>query len=137
MTAPDHIDDPAIRAAFAAFPDGQREELFLLRRLILDVAAQDATLGPVTESLKWGQPSYVTRNGTPLRLGLSKGNDPAVFAHCQTTVIGDFQKLFGGDFDFDKNRAVIVRDVSGSADPLRLLIRQAFTYHAKGADALA
>lgn len=52
--------DPAVAAVFAAYPAGMRKRLLALRALVLDVAAKTEGVGPLTETLKWGQPSYLT-----------------------------------------------------------------------------
>ncbi|WP_238365598.1 DUF1801 domain-containing protein [Mesobacterium pallidum] len=127
MTAP----PPAVAAAFDAMPGPARARLLALRGMILDVAAEDPAIGPLDESLKWGQPSYATPSGsgTPLRLSLAKSGDPAILAHCQTRVIPDFRALFGAEFAYDGTRAVhLPLDRPLATEPLRLLIHSALTY---------
>lgn len=62
-----------------------------LRRMIHDAAAHLTV--PISESLKWGQPSFATPGGTPLRLGPIDGG-LSVFVHCQTTVIHEMAARF-------------------------------------------
>ena len=133
--------DPAVAAAFAAFPDRLRPALLSLRRLIFDVAAKTPGVGPLEETLKWGQPAYLTpetRSGSTLRLGLPKTGGFAVYAHCQTTIIPDFQALFPDDFTFEARRAVWFDDAEAlPLDKLEWLVHRALTYHLKGARAPA
>ena len=49
-----------VAAAFAAYPPKTKARLKRLRRLILDVAAATQGVGPLEETLRWGQPSYLT-----------------------------------------------------------------------------
>lgn len=126
----------AVAAAFAEFPEPVRPGLLALRGLIFRVAQDLPEVGRLEETLKWGQPAYLTpetRTGTTLRLGVPKAGGFAIYAHCQTTVIADFRALFPEDFTYEGNRAVLFRE-SGEVKeaPLRLLIRAALTYHAKG-----
>jgi hypothetical protein len=103
------FDDPAVADAFAAFDDGVRPRLLELRELVFATARAE-NVGPIRESLKWGQPSYVPaarRTGSPLRLGLI-GGAAAVFFHCQTTLVDSFRREHGEDLRFEGNRAVIV-----------------------------
>lgn len=51
--------DPAVAAVFEAYPVRLRERLMTVRELIFDVAARTGGVGPLTETLKWGQPSYL------------------------------------------------------------------------------
>lgn len=134
MPAPS-FDDPAVAARFAAFPARERAGMLALRDLIFDVAQDTDGVGAVQETLKWGQPAYLTphsKSGTTLRLGLPKQGGIAIYAHCQTTVISDFRALFPDTFSFEGNRAVhLDTDAPLPVDPLRLLIRAALTYHKK------
>ena len=103
-----------------------------LRALIYDIAAT-LPVGRLEESTKWGQPSYATpdtKSATPIRLGLTKSGDVAVFTHCQTTVMGDFRALAPPDMRFDGNRALLLSaDQPPPLDEIAPLIRAALTYH--------
>jgi len=124
-----------VAARFAAFPEPARTELLALRALIFETAAETPGVGKIEETLKWGQPAYLTpetKSGSTLRLGLPKSGGFAVYAHCQTTIIGDFRHLFPSDFDFDGNRAVRFRDGDKvPTEKLRPLVTRALTYHLK------
>lgn len=120
-------------AAFAAFPDAERAGLMRLRALILAIAEETDGVGPLTETLKWGQPSYLTTKtqaGTTIRLGCPKTGGYALYVHCQTTLIADFRALFPDALVYEGNRAVLF-DVDGELPvaSLSLLIRRALTYH--------
>ncbi|WP_193172223.1 DUF1801 domain-containing protein [Nisaea nitritireducens] len=129
------FENPAVAAAYESFPPREREGLLALRDLIFETAAETPGVGPLEETLKWGQPAYLTpktRSGSTIRLGLPKQGGFALYTHCQTTLIPDFRSLFPDDFRYEGNRAVHFRE--GTAlplDPLRLLIRSALTYHLK------
>ncbi|NSX54865.1 DUF1801 domain-containing protein [Parasulfitobacter algicola] len=120
-----------IAAAYDAFPKDVRNVLLELRRLILTTAIDTKEVSAVTEALKWGQPSYLTKTGTTIRLGRDKASGrPAIFVHCQTSLVGEFRDMFPGVFDFQGNRAVILKDDVGSViKPLQLCISAALTYH--------
>lgn len=130
---PPAFSDPAVEAAYAAFDPSVRDELLALRHLIIDEAAETPEVGRLEETLKWGQPSYLTpetKSGSTIRLGIPKQGGYAIYAHCQTTILSDFQAIFGEDFDFDGNRAVTFRvGETPDHDKLRLLVRSALTYH--------
>ena len=121
----------AVEAAFDAFPEPARSNLLDLRNLIFEIAAETPGVGAIKETLKWGQPAYLTpetKSGTTIRLGVPKTGGAAIYTHCQTTVMSDFRALFPGEFTFDGNRAVLF-DTAADAEKLRLLIRHALTYH--------
>ena len=127
--------DPAVKAAFDAFPEGQRQDLLKLRDLIFHTHAETPEAGDLIETLKWGQPSYLTekpKSGSTIRLGLPKTGGFAIYTHCQTTLISDFRVLFPDDFTYEGNRAVHFADGEApDADKLVFLIRNALTYHLK------
>ncbi len=129
---PPRFADPKVAAAFDAFPDPERAGLLALRDLILRTAGDTPRAGRLQETLKWGQPSYLTetRAGSTIRLGMPKAGGYALFVHCQTSLIGDFRALFPDDFRYDGNRAVCFSaETPPDPDKLRLLIRNALTYH--------
>lgn len=127
------FDDPKVAAVFGGYSDRERRGLMALRALIFEVAEQTEGVGALEETLKWGQPAYLTsqtKSGSTIRLGISKQRDFALFTHCQTTIMSDFQALFPQGFDFEGNRAVhFDSDADLPKDELRLLIKSALTYH--------
>jgi hypothetical protein len=126
---------PAIAAALGRHPEPVRLRLLQVRDLILSVAAETDGIGPLTETLKWGEPAYLTetsKSGTTIRLGVSKSapDQCAVFVNCQTMLIDTFRTLFANDFTFEGNRALIIPATDDfPREPLALCLRAALTYH--------
>lgn len=117
----------AISRAFAEFDADSAKVLDQLRELIL-TQAQVLSV-EVDECLRWGQPSYISPVGSMLRLGISKSGHPAIFAHCQTTIIADFAAEFGSDFQIEGNRAITFPTPDAvQADKLCLMIAHALRY---------
>ena len=48
-----------IDAVFASYPHAVRQCLDAVRALIIEVA-MERDVGPLTETLKWGEPAYLT-----------------------------------------------------------------------------
>lgn len=136
MTTPDFPDD-SLRSAFAAYPPDTALALLHLRALIYATAAETTAAGQINETLKWGQPAYLTtpRTGSTIRLGCPKKSlahlgDVAIFTHCQTTIMSEFQALCPPAFTFDGNRALILQSGNLPFDAqIRPLISMALTYH--------
>ena len=127
---PAPFSSDALRAAFDAFPPDTRDPLLTLRSLIYANAA-DLNVGPVEESLKWGQPSYVPaapKTGTPIRLGCSKSGDIAVFVHCQSSVLKDLAPVLPAGVTLDGTRGVLFTDGIDTS-VATTVIRAALTYH--------
>lgn len=125
--------DPAVKAAYDAMPAPQRALALSLRDLVLSVAADTPAAGPISETLKWGQPTFATaatKAGSPLRIGVTKAGDVGLFAHCATTIISDYAATFPGADRIDGKRGVLfARAEEIVPDRLRLLIRHGLTYH--------
>ena len=69
------IVDPKVEAAFNVFPPAVRKKLIQLRMLIFDTANKTEGVGELEETLKWGQPSYLTKkskSGSTIRIGREK-----------------------------------------------------------------
>ncbi|MCC1491099.1 DUF1801 domain-containing protein [Cognatishimia sp. F0-27] len=135
MGAPSPPFSVPVQNAFDAFPAHSRAPLQALRAMIFETAADMPEIGPVEETLKWGQPAYITpktRAATTLRLGVPKTADYALFVPCQSRVILDAQALFGDLFRYEGTRGILF-DVGQDPDPnaLRQVIRSALRYHLK------
>ena len=128
------IADPAVAGAFDAFPDGARQGLLSLRAAIFRIAWETDEAGAVQEALRWGQPAYLTqpKTGTTIRLGCPRDGGYALYVHCQTSLIADFQTALPKALRIEGNRAILFR----VGDPLpeemiSMFIRNALTYHRK------
>lgn len=127
----------AVAAAYAELPEAQRHRLVALRQLILEVAWGTEGVGPITETLKWGEPAYLTeatRSGTTIRLGSSRAApaDCALFVSCNSKLVPQWRERYGDRFAFEGDRALILplRDEWPDAE-LRHSIAMALTYHAR------
>ncbi|WP_339971323.1 DUF1801 domain-containing protein [Gymnodinialimonas mytili] len=114
----------------AALPDMSREQLLHMRDLIFAAAKATGT-GPLTETLKWGQPAYLPakRAGTTLRLGVSDGR-PTLYVHCGTNLIDRYRSQFPDDFTYSGNRAVqMPKDGPFPDVAFQQIAAMALTYH--------
>ena len=78
---PAAFKDAAVQAVFDQYEADVRDKLLSLRDLIFDQAALIPSVGPLSESLKWGQPAYhpvANRIGTTVRLDAIPGSGGAV-----------------------------------------------------------
>jgi hypothetical protein len=127
--------DPSVGETFAAFPPSVRKKILALRRLIFETADATEGVGPITETLKWGQPSHLieaSRSGTTIRLGwkASAPTQYAMYVHCQTHLVDSFRTLFPRDLTFEDNRAIVFQlDDTLAKEPLSGCIAMALTYH--------
>lgn len=131
------IADAAVASVFEAYPADMRERLLALRALILDTAVRTPGVGRVQETLKWGQPSYLTAetgSGTTVRIDRLRDNPRgyALYVSCQTNLIETFRRLYAGELRFEGDRAILFEaGAEPPAAPLRHCIALALTYHSR------
>ncbi|MFN4024510.1 MAG: DUF1801 domain-containing protein [Hyphomonas sp.] len=126
---------PAVAAVYEAYPAAARKRLLTLRQMVFDTSAGLPETGPLTETLKWGEPAYLTetsRSGTTIRLAWSPKQPASVslFVSCQTSLIESWRNHYSHDLTFVGNREI--RFPLGQplpADQIRHCIAMALTYH--------
>jgi len=127
------------RAHLCRLSAGSARRLLALRALVLDTAAATPGVGEIEETLKWGEPAYLTsasKSGSTIRLGPVKSNpsEYALYFNCKTTLVDTFRTLFPVELRYEGNRAIVLD--AGQAPPLDALsfcIQAALTYHRKTA----
>ncbi len=128
--------NPEVAAVFASYDDRVRAELFGLRQLILDTAAETAGVGAVQEALRWGAPSYLTTetgSGSTIRIaptGPESEHDYAMFFICRTNLVESFKDIFGDALSYEGKRALLFSvGVRRPTRELRACIAMALTHH--------
>jgi hypothetical protein len=103
--------DPAVASVFKAYPVEVRRRLMAVRALMFETASATEGVGRLTETLKWGQPSYLTeetRSGSTVRIDrLRKGDGYAIYFHCQSGLVGQFKAIYPDTFRYDGKRAIM------------------------------
>ena len=124
----------AVEAVFDAYPKPVKAKLLALRRLILATAKMTKGVGDVEETLKWGQPSYLTpetKSGSTIRIDQVKPvpGQYAVYFHCQTNLVETFRELYP-ELSYGGNRSITLnaKDKVPEAE-LRHCVALALTYH--------
>ena len=100
--------DLSVQQKFNTYPESIAVLLNNLRDLILDVAKQDG-ITDLTETLKWGEPSFVSKVGSTIRIDW-KAKYPeqyCIYFNCKTSLIETFKELYGDTFIYEGNRAIV------------------------------
>jgi hypothetical protein len=130
------FSDPAVDAVFGAYPKPVRARLLALRRLIFDTARRTKGVGALQETLKWGQPGYLTaetKSGSTIRIDRVKSaaSQYAVYFHCQTDLVETFRELYP-ELNYGGNRCIVLDAKQDVPEPaLRHCVALALTYHLK------
>jgi hypothetical protein len=129
------LPDPGVDAVFRAYPKPLRAKLLALRRLIFDTARTTNGVGTLQETLKWGQPSYLTaesKSGSTIRIDQVKSadNQYAIYFHCQTDLVETFRQLYPTELSYGGNRSILLNADDEMPEPaLRHCVALALTYH--------
>ncbi len=126
----------AVAAKFEAYPSVVRRQLLALREVVFRTAASIPEVGVIEETLKWGEPAYVTKNGTGSTVRMDwKAKSPdqyGMYFHCQTNLVESFRSMFPNDFVFEGNRALIFKVGERiPIDAVSVCIAASLTYHLK------
>lgn len=124
----------AVAAKFQSYPPHARPALLALRALVFRMARNTPGVGTLDETLKWGEPAYLTKNraGTTIRIDwkCKVPSRVSLYFHCQTSLVASFRSLFPNDFVFEGNRAIHVGlETPLPMDALAVCIEAALTYH--------
>ncbi|MEX0723544.1 MAG: DUF1801 domain-containing protein [Gracilimonas sp.] len=124
-----------VQQKFDSYPDHIRPKMVSLRDLICEVAGNTAGVGKLEETLKWGEPAFLTsqtKSGTTLRIDW-KPKSPdviGVYVSCNTTLIDTFKTMFPSELTFEGKRAILLP--AGKPFPrkqLMICIQMAMRYH--------
>ncbi|WP_044541007.1 DUF1801 domain-containing protein [Bradyrhizobium sp. LTSP885] len=133
-TKPRRGNPDSADALFGAYPAPVKTRLLALRRLIFDTAKATKGVGALEETLKWGQPSYLTAetgSGSTVRIDQVKpaADQVAIYFHCQTNLVETFRELYP-ELSYSGNRAILL-DVADKLPEaaLRHCVALALTYH--------
>lgn len=124
-----------IAQALSRYPEPVKARLLDIRALIFALAEETEGVGQLTETLKWGEPAYLTqasKSGSTIRLGATKSapDKCAVLFNCNTTLVDTFKSHFASTFSFEGNRALLVPTTGAlPVEPLSMCLRAALTYH--------
>ena len=132
MTTLNINSNPEVKVVFDKYPDGIRDKIENLRRLIFETANEIEEITKLEETLKWGEPSYLTKKGSTIRIDW-KPKAPeqyAMYFSCSSTLVETFKKVYGDIFVFEGKRAIVFQlEDEIHEKEFKSCIRAALTYH--------
>ena len=126
---------PAVKHVYDRYPSRIQSCILSVREWVFDCAQRDPRVGQLEETLKWGEPSYLTpvsHSGSTLRLAWHPKypNQYGLYVNCRTRLIDIFKETQGDLFRYEGNRAILfdIDDTLPQAD-LCDCITMILTYH--------
>lgn len=126
------ITNPEVVEKFKRYPKPISKKLNFLRQLIIETASESITIDELTETLKWGEPSYLAKGGSTIRIDWkAKAPDQyAMYFKCTSKLVVTFKEVFEELFEFEKHRAIVFDlDDKVPEKKLKLCIHAALHYH--------
>ena len=132
MSGMDSIENPNVAQVFDSYPEPMRKKMLRLRQIVFEAAAETEGVAAVEETLKWGEPSYLTKDGSTIRMDWKQKSPHqyALYFNCNTSLVDTFKALYTGFFTFEGNRAIVFRETDElPVDALKHCISLALRYH--------
>ncbi|MEO1434312.1 MAG: DUF1801 domain-containing protein [Bacteroidota bacterium] len=124
--------DPAFEIRFQHYPTEVKEKLDTLRDLVHKTAEATPEVNQLHETLKWNEPSFVTKVGSTLRMDWKAKNPDqyALYFQCSSRLVETFRLLFPERLEFEGKRAVVLSfDEELPTEELTYCIQAALRYH--------
>jgi len=128
-----------VATRFAEYPKAIQKKSDYLRGLIYQVASEDPQIGEIEETLKWGQPSYLTSksgSGSTIRIDWRESvpQELVMFLNCRTSLVDTYRSIFPDVFRYEGSRALVITgadriDRGEKKEALMHCIRMALRYH--------
>ncbi len=101
--------NPLFNEVLASYPDIVRGKMQFLRDLVNETAEETEAIIELEETLKWGEPSFVTKTGSTLRMDWKEKSPDqyAMYFQCTSRLVHTFRTLFDEKFHFEGNRAIV------------------------------
>lgn len=123
--------NPDVTLKFKGYPKNIASKLKHLRELVLEVASE-SEFDELEETLKWGEPSYLAKRGSTLRMDwkAKAPNQYAMYFKCTSKLVETFRAVYGDTFKYEKNRAIVFGlEDEVPKEELKECIRLALNYH--------
>lgn len=123
--------DPRLTAKMASYPDHIRPKMDALRNLIWETA-EELNIPHLEETLKWGEPSFLTKKGSTLRMDWKEKSPEkyALYFKCTSKLVPTFISIFGDLFTYETTRAISFNlNDTIPVEELKICIGMTLRYH--------
>jgi len=124
--------DPKVKPKLNSYSPIIRNKILILRQLILDTASEIDSITEIEETLKWGEPSYIAKQGSTIRIDWKSKNPDqyAIYFKCTSKLVLTFREVYGDLFSYENHRAILFKlDDKIPTKELKVCISCALQYH--------
>lgn len=124
--------NPEVENVMNRYPEFITEKLMNLRRIIIEAARESDGIETMEETLKWGEPSYLVKNGSTVRVDWKEKSPDqyAIYFKCTSKLVSTFRQVFPEVFKFEGDRAIVFKMDEHVPEPeLKKCISAALNYH--------
>jgi len=126
------ISNPVVEQKFKSYTKEIQAKLEVLRGLVLETASENEIVEELQETLKWGEPSYMAKKGSTIRIDwkAKSPNQYAMYFKCTSKLVSTFKEIHGDTFKYENNRAILfnLKDKIPKKE-LKQCIDMALCYH--------
>ncbi|EZH73784.1 hypothetical protein ATO12_17780 [Aquimarina atlantica] len=101
--------NPKVKEVFENYPNTIRPKMQFLKKLVIETAEETEGIDEMEITLKWGEPSFVTKNGSTLRIDWKEKtpNQYAMYFQCTSRLVDTFRLIFDHKFRYEGKRAIV------------------------------
>ncbi|HEY9114860.1 MAG TPA: DUF1801 domain-containing protein [Bacteroidales bacterium] len=121
-----------VKDVFNGYPKYVKPQLIKLREAVLGAASEIDGLDELEETLKWGEPSYLTKYGSTVRIDWKEKNPEqfAIYFKCTSKLVPTFKIIYKDTFEYEGNRAIVFKLNNKIPEvELKNCIKMALNYH--------
>ena len=120
-----------VEAKILSYPAEVSDKLMQIRQLI-NIVAKENNITDLQETFKWGQPSYICKTGSTLRIDYAiNSNKPiAIYLNCKTRLGEVIKEVYGDFFIYESNRTILFSSKEAlPAAEIKQIIKMVLKYH--------
>lgn len=114
------------------YPENIQDKIQNLRKLVHESAEEIDSKFILNETLKWNEPSFISKDGSTLRMDWKPKNPKqyAMYFQCSTRLVETFRIVYKNIFKFEGNRAILFDlDEKIPKSELKDCIKATLNYH--------
>lgn len=127
-----------VQEKFESYPLEAKKKLLGLRSLIMELASEEGLEDSFEETLKWGEPSYLVKGGSTIRMDWKEKSPDqyALYFNCNSRLVETYRELYSDILTFEGNRAIVFNladdlseSVEGINSAVKHCLQMALKYH--------